>query len=193
MTQNTRSATEAAAEAEQEIVEEFMLRELTQQYLSFLDLLLRSPGASPGHVRIIACQCCSGVLAALLDPVSPHAMCSALNPALCPSHADCFAVTLVISMPCHSWLSAIEFAPNWFFTRFQEPQTAWFSCRQTVRLTECNHLLYTRSYVRVSKATCKLPCSYVSQLLSRALHETVLGTVVCCRMGPKDTSESSGA
>ena len=59
MTQNTRSATEAAAEAEQEIVEEFMLRELTQQYLSFLDLLLKSPGASPGHVNVFACQCSS--------------------------------------------------------------------------------------------------------------------------------------
>lgn len=46
MAPSTKPATEAAAEAEQEIIEEFLLRELTQQYLSFLDLLLRSPGMS---------------------------------------------------------------------------------------------------------------------------------------------------
>ncbi|KAK9825813.1 hypothetical protein WJX74_009906 [Apatococcus lobatus] len=46
ITKSSKPATEAAAEAEQEIVEEFLLRELTQQYLSFLDMLLRSPGST---------------------------------------------------------------------------------------------------------------------------------------------------
>ena len=46
LTQGARPATEAAAEAEQEIVEEFLLRELTQQYLSFLDLLPRPTGVT---------------------------------------------------------------------------------------------------------------------------------------------------